>query len=291
MSRLSSFVAVVAGCLCLVAVTPRSLSAVAQAAEEKATSPIGRKAENFTLNDFYGKAHALADYQDKKIVVLAFLGTECPLAKLYAPRLAAMQQKLADKGVQFLGVDSNRQDSITEIASYARVHDIKFPILKDLNNKLADQLGAMRTPEIFVLDQNRMIRYRGIVDDQYGIGFAKKEVSETYLQSAIDQLLSGAAVAKSETEVAGCYIGRIRKTDSTAKVTYSNQVARILNKNCVSCHRPGEIAPFAMTNYDEVSGWADMIAEVVRQQRMPPWHADPKYGHFSNDRSLPAEEK
>ena len=46
-----------------------------------------------------------------------------------------------------------------------------------------------------------------------------------------------------------------------------------------------------MTSYAEVSGWADMIAEVVRQRRMPPWHADPKYGHFSNDRSLPEQEK
>lgn len=283
MSRLRSFVAGVAGCLCLVA--------AAQGAEEKAASPIGKKIENFTSNDFYGKGHALGDYKDKKVVVLAFLGTECPLAKLYAPRLAELDQKLSAKGVQFLGVDSNRQDSITEIASYARVHGIKFPILKDLNNKLADELGATRTPEVFVLDQNRVVRYRGVIDDQYGIGFAKKEITAPYLQTAIDQVLSGATVAKTETDVTGCYIGKVRETDAAAKVTYSNQVVRILNKNCVSCHRPGEIAPFAMTSYDEVSGWADMIAEVVRQQRMPPWHADPKYGHFSNDRSLPAEDK
>ena len=75
--------------------------------------------------------------------MLAFLGTECPLAKLYGPRLAELQKKYADKGVQFLGVNSNRQDAITEIAAYARVHHIDFPILKDLNNKLADQLGAV----------------------------------------------------------------------------------------------------------------------------------------------------
>jgi len=66
---------------------------------------------------------------------------------------------------------------------------------------------------------------------------------------------------------------------------------RILNKRCVSCHRAGEAAPFAMTKYEEVSGWADAIAEVVRQRRMPPWHASPKYGHFANDRSMPEEEK
>src|SRR5262249_17490033 len=129
------------------------------------------------------------------------------------------------------------------------------------------------------------------VDDQYGVGFAKKEASESYLRSAVEQLLAGKTVAKAETEVAGCFIGRVRGVDTSANVTYSNQVSRILNKHCVSCHREGEIAPFAMTNYEEVSGWAETIAEVVRQQRMPPWHADPNYGHFSNDRSLSAEEK
>jgi peroxiredoxin len=253
-------------------------------------SPAERRADNFTLHDFYGKSRSLADYKDKRVVVLAFLGTECPLARLYGVRLARLQQDYAAKGVQFLGVDSNRQDAITQIAAYARAHRISFPILKDLNNRLADELGAVRTPEVFVLDQNRIVRYHGRIDDQYGVGYVRKSASLRYLQSAIDDLLAGRLVAKPATEPVGCFIGRVHKADPSAKVTYSNQVVRILNKRCVSCHRPGEIAPFAMTNYAEVSGWADTIAEVVRQRRMPPWHADPQYGHFRNDRSLPEGE-
>ena len=61
------------------------------------------------------------------------------------------------KGVVFLGIDANRQDAVTEIASYARVHGIEFPILKDLNQVIADRVGATRTPEIVVLDKNRAI--------------------------------------------------------------------------------------------------------------------------------------
>ncbi len=139
---------------------------------------MGRKVANFTLNDFYGRPHSLADLKAKKIVVLVFLGTECPLAKLYGPRLAELQKKYSDKGVQFLGINANRQDSITEIAAYARVHKIEFPILKDLRNKIADQLGALRTPEAFVLDAGRTVRYRGRIDDQYGIGYARMRPSE-----------------------------------------------------------------------------------------------------------------
>jgi len=267
------------------------LTSPALSAESAGVSPVGRKVDNFVLRDFYGKAHALADDKDKKIIVIAFLGTECPLVKLYGPRLAEMQKTNAEKGVQFLGVNANRQDAITEIVAYARVHQIAFPILKDLNNRLADRLGAVRTPEIFVLDRERVIRYHGRIDDQYGVGYARKSASNHFLQTAIDELLAGKPVSKAETGVVGCFIGRVHSPDASAKVTYSNQVARILNKRCVACHRGGEIAPFAMTTYAEVSGWADTIAEVVRNRRMPPWFADPKYGHFRNDRSLPEDEK
>jgi peroxiredoxin len=262
-----------------------------RAAEVSSNSVLGRKAESFTLNDFYGKSCSLGDYKDKKVVVLAFIGTECPVAKAYGERLSELAKKYADKGVQFLGVSSNRQDTITELAAFARIHHIEFPILKDLNNKVADQVGAQRTPEVFVLDSDRNVRYHGRIDNQYGVGYAKKTASESFLTDAINEVLAGKAVAKAETAAVGCFIGRVHAADASSAVTYSNQVVRILNKRCVSCHRVGEAAPFAMTNYGEVSGWADAIAEVVRQRRMPPWHASPKYGHFANDRSMPEEEK
>ena len=195
---------------------------------------LGHKTENFTLNDFYGKSHSLAEFKDKKLVAIVFLGTECPLARQYGERLAELAKKYGDKGVQFLGVNSNRQDAITAIASYARIHHVEFPILKDLNNKLADQLGATRTPEVFLLDQDRVVRYHGRIDNQFGIGYVKKTASEPFLKTAIDELLAGKTVAQSDTGVVGCFIGRVRPADATAKVTYCNQVSRILNKRCVS---------------------------------------------------------
>jgi peroxiredoxin len=268
-----------------------AVGSTVQAADVSSSSALGRKAESFTLNDFYGKSHSLSDYKDKKLVVLAFIGTECPVAKAYGERLGELAKKYADKGVQFLAVSSNRQDTITELSAFARVHHLEFPILKDLNNKLADQVGAQRTPEVFILDSDRSVRYHGRIDNQYGVGYAKKTVTEAFLKDAIDELLAGKTVSKAETAAVGCFIGRVHAADPSSSVTYSNQVVRILNKRCVGCHRPGEAAPFAMTNYGEVSGWADAIAEVVRERRMPPWHASPKYGHFANDRSMPEEEK
>lgn len=263
-----------------------SLSAAAET-----SSPLGRKAAPFTLHDYRGKEVALADFQKSKLVVVAFLGTECPLVRLYGSRLAELAQEYEPKGVAFVGINANVQDSITEMAAYARRHNIGFPILKDTGNKVADQFGAERTPEIFVLDGQRAIRYRGRVDDQYGISHTRKEPRRRDLKIALDELLAGKTVSQPITRAEGCVIGRVREVNAASKITYSKHIAPILQNRCVECHRDGQIAPFALTEYDEVKGWAEMIAEVVRDQRMPPWHANPKYGHFRNARSLTEQEK
>jgi hypothetical protein len=74
-------------------------------------------------------------------------------------------------------------------------------------------------------------------------------------------------------------------------VTYSSQIARIVQSRCVECHRAGQIAPFSLTSYKEVSAWAENMMEVIDNQRMPPWNANPKYGEFSNDSRMPAAER
>lgn len=272
------------------------ISAVALAAPVEP----GAAVEDITLSDIYGKEHRLGDYADKKAVVLAFLGTECPLARLYAPRLAKLAQKYQGEGVVFLGVNSNLQDNVTELRHFGREHGIEFSILKDVGNVLADRLGAERLPIVFVLDGNRTVRYRGRVDDQYGLQAtpAGKHVSYQLpaarrqdLSLALDELLAGKPVSVATTEPSGCLIGRQKEPDAQSDVTYSNQIVRVFNEHCVFCHREGQIAPFALASYEDAAGWAEMIGEVVAEQRMPPWHADPRYGHFVNDARLSDEEK
>lgn len=265
--------------------------AVPQTSAADSVRLTGRKVAAFSAKDYRGKNHSLNDYSNSRVVVLAFLGTECPLAKLYGPRLAGIAEEYADKGVTFLGVNSNRHDSITEIAAYARVHEIGFPILKDLDNRIADQVGATRTPELLVLDEQRVIRYHGRVDDQYGVGYIRDKPQKLFVKNAIDDLLASRNVTTASTEIVGCFIGRKREPDPNSKVTFSNQIVRILNKHCVECHREGEIAPFSLTNYDEVVGWGETMVEVIADHRMPPWHADPKHGDFINARIMTDEEK
>ncbi|MCA9144085.1 MAG: redoxin domain-containing protein [Planctomycetaceae bacterium] len=258
---------------------------------EDSGSPLGRTVAAFSLSDYRGREFSLDDFSSQKLMAVAFLGTECPLAKLYGPRLNALADEFASKGVAFVGINSNTHDSNSEIAAYVQRHAIEFPLLKDLGNRVADAMGAQRTPEVFLLDQDRVVRYWGRIDDQYGVGYSRDEPTRHDLRLAIEELLSGLSVSQPITEAVGCHIGRIKTPDETAVVTYSNQVARIFQRQCVECHRPGEIAPFSLTNYDEVVGWADTISEVIEEQRMPPWHAKGPPGHFKNERLMTDDEK
>ena len=262
-----------------------------QAAEPAAPVDKTRRIINFTLRNVDGKPVALADFKDSRFVVVMFVGVECPLAKLYGPRLQKLAAQYRDQGVAFLGIDSNRQDSVSELAAFAKLHEIDFPLLKDPSNRVADMFAATRMSEVFLVDPELVVRYHGRVDDQYGPGYARPRPQRDDLRAALDELLAGKAVSVPITDVAGCLLGRVRAADSKSPITYASHIATILNKRCVECHRPGEIGPFALTDYEEVAGWADMIAEVVEDGRMPPWHADPQYGAFEGDRRLSDEEK
>src|SRR5262245_38114357 len=69
-------------------------------------------------------------------------------------------------------------------------------------------------------------------------------------------------------------------------VTFNRDVLPILQKNCQTCHRPGEIAPMSFLSYQDVRPWAKSIKQKVIDRQMPPWFAEPQYGHFRNDRRL-----
>src|SRR5581483_10088365 len=155
---------------------------------------IGKPVNDFSLKSYLGRNYALRDFADRKVVVVAFLGTECPLAKLYGPRLAELAAKYGQKGVAFVGIDSNTQDSLSEMAAYARTSGIEFPLLKDLNNAVADKLGATRTPEVVVLDKDRVVRYAGRIDDRCGVGYVRDKIDHDYLTAAVDRLLAGKTV-------------------------------------------------------------------------------------------------
>lgn len=250
---------------------------------------IGVRAPNFVLQDAQGETHALADFRDKKAVVLVFLGTECPVANLYVPDLVALQEKYADQGVQFIAMNPNPGDSAEEIAKHAEEYKLSLPVWIDKDGRVAQTLGVTRTPEVLLLDDRAAVRYRGRIDDRYGVDYKRSEPTRRDLVEAIDELLAGKTVSVKETDPVGCLVTFDSKAAGT-DVTYSKEVSRIVQEHCSKCHHPGTAAPFDLLTYDDAVNHAEMIKEVVQQRRMPPWHADPRYGTYSNDRRLNDEE-
>lgn len=275
----------VTGCLFIMVLF--ALASIAGAAEPG----VGQLISGFQLPDHHGQSRSLDDVAEAKAVVVAFLGTECPLARVYGRRLGELAAEYAPQGVAFFGVDANQQDTLTEVAAFAARYEIPFPILLDAEHQLADTLGAQRTPEVFVLDANRVVQYHGRIDDQYGIGVQRTQPLRRDLAAALDELLRGSAVSVPRTPATGCLIGRRRPIEPHGEITYAAHVAEILNRRCVECHRDGEIAPFSLTAYDDIAGWEGMIAEVIEEGRMPPWNANPAYGHFANDARLTDAER
>ncbi len=104
-------------------------------------------------------------------------------------------------------------------------------------------------------------------------------------------MLAGRDVRVAETEVDGCLINFLPPSLPGKAVTFSEEIAPILQRNCQQCHRPGGDAPFSLTTYASARRRAEMIGEVVREGRMPPWYADPRHGTFLNEPRLTQEER
>jgi peroxiredoxin len=254
---------------------------------------IGLHVDDFALRDFRGQEHRLSDFQASKLVVVVFLSVDCPLTKLYGARLGELAKEFESQSVRFIGIQANQYESLTSLGNYANKSGILFPLLRDAGNDVADRFRAKRTPEAFVLDEGRVIRYRGRIDDQFGIGIQQQKVGSRDLADALEELLAGKAVTRPMTAAPGCLISRMTQANEQgeAKTTFTKDIAPILQRRCQECHRPGQIAPFPLTTYKDASGWSAMIREVVEQGRMPPWSADPKHGKFKNDPSLTQGEK
>ncbi len=166
--------------------------------------------KDFSLKDVNGTSHTLYKLgEEKSAVVVLFLATQCPIVTDYVERIVALVKAYDDKNVQFIGVNSNKQENVKEISEYNHKHGLEFPVLKDLENNIADYFGARRTPEAFLLDAEHVLRYAGAIDN------SPKEPIKQYLRSALDLVVAGKEIPKDsrKTRAVGCTIKRVRKSN------------------------------------------------------------------------------
>ncbi|HEX3151847.1 MAG TPA: redoxin domain-containing protein [Gemmataceae bacterium] len=247
---------------------------------------------DFELSDAYGTRIRYSDHSQNAPVVIFFLGTECPLANLYAPRLVELAHRTPSRGVRFLAVAPMPQDTLGALAGFARTRGISFPILVDPDAGVAAACRVTRLSEVVLLDRDRLIRYHGRIDDQYEPGGKNRGKPNRHdLAEAIDEVLAHKPVSVPWTPASGCLIPQPRPVQPQSEITYHRDVAPILQVHCQVCHRKGEVAPFPLTTFDDARHWAPMIGEVVANGTMPPWHANPDHGRFRNERRLTTMQK
>ena len=252
------------------------------------TPVVGQEVFNFVLPDATGTLVGLPEFSDKRAVVLFFMGTDCPVSNLYLPDLMDLQQRFEDRGLQVIGLHSNHGVDQAQVAKHSTEYKVTFPVLIDEGQRVADHLGASVTGQVFLLDQQNYLRYHGRIDGSFAAD--EGQASRRDLEEALVELLDGKEVTVAVTVPDGHAIMRTDRSEKFGDVTYSNEVSRIIQNRCQVCHRPGMIGPMSLLTYNDAAKFSDMIKEVVLDRRMPPWHADPRYGEFRNDRRLPEDE-
>ncbi|MFN0156479.1 MAG: thioredoxin family protein [Bacteroidota bacterium] len=168
---------------------------------------IGTTAPAFVGKDIDGVEHSLDKYLGENLVVLMFIATECPVSNDYNERMVELAKLYTGKKVTFIGINSNKQETVEEIKEHAQKNGLPFEIIKDGNNIIADLYGAQVTPEAYVLDAKGILRYHGRIDDSRD----PDDMTSQDLKAALDALLEGREVPRPETKAFGCGIKRIKK--------------------------------------------------------------------------------
>lgn len=267
-------------------------TAFCSAQQPLASSP----AERPQLKSIYSSSFDVAQLvrDDTRALAFVFLGTECPVAQQYIPKLNELQDRFRDRGVRFFAVYSDPSVEVHDMAVHAHDQDIALPAFKDVDQRLAEWLEATITPEVVLLTSDLKKVYQGAIDDQFEQRGRKAAARKQYLRDAIDDVLAGRIVKLPFARASGCLIERRKPEQKPADgVTYHRDIAPIIAQHCQACHRDGGPGPFELLTYDDVSMNSEKIREAIVDRRMPPWHGDlnPKFGKIRNDKRLPDKDR
>ncbi len=237
--------------------------------------------DDFRLVDHLGVSHDLARDGDAEAIVLVFTDN-ASLADTWA-LLDPVQKTFADGSVRFWLV--NPTDSRGDLAAAAAAAGVTLPVLHDSAQLVSRAYGARRSGEVVAIDPAMMEEmYRGAISANCEVNGTV--VRQDYLADALALHHAQKPVRVTLTQSQGTALA----IEPPQVANYSTEIAPLLRRSCVKCHRPGDIGTFAMTNHATVASYAAAIRVNLIEGKMPPWHADAPQGTFSNDQSLtPAE--
>ncbi len=225
-----------------------------------------------------------------KATVIVLRDIDCPVSRKYAPRLKSIQGEFAMPAgdVEFIYLFTGNGHSVEEMRQDMADGGHVGVLARDPEGTLARALRVRTSSEVFVIDRANTLRYRGAIDDQYGIGYQKNTAENTYLRDALREVLGNTAVAVPATSAPGCVAEHAESTDDkrAGSINYHNRISRILQNNCLTCHHQGGAGPFPLETYAQVMAKRKTIRFVIEDQIMPPWGAKHEPGKWLNDMTL-----
>ena len=238
------------------------------------------------------------DVPSSQGLVLALFSANCPISNKLGPEYARLEKLCEEKNVAFFLANTVEDEKPEDLAKFKETHHLQAKILNDPKLALLKRLGATTTTEVFLMDGSHTLVYRGAVNDQYGLGYAKESPTQNYLRDALDAMLAGRVVQVAATTAPGCALDLAKPEAAEAgktTVTYHHQVARIMQNACVECHRKDGLGPFSLETMADVIENAGMIKKQVSRGAMPPWFAAKQEGEsetpWRNDCSLSEKDK
>ncbi len=242
--------------------------------------------------DTAGQIHRLGEVSNSRGSAFVFIDTECPIANAFVPELNRLALLSMDHEIEFYGVMSSPDISREQARKHGDEYEIKFPVLFDASGDLARLFSPTHVPEAFVVSREGSLVYRGRVNDSYAaLTKRRPKVSRHDLRDAITKLAAGEVIAVPRTEPVGCFFESWTSPPQEREpLTYTRDIAPIINANCVECHRDGEVAPFSLGTYADVRRRARLLAHVVKAGTMPPWSPAEGHGNFLDARRLTVDE-
>jgi len=242
----------------------------------KTVSAVG----DFALIDQHGVFHQLSRYSERSAVVIVVQRNGDQMSRDAVPVLRDLRERFATKGVVFLML--NASDDRDSVRQEAIAHDIDFPIMLDTAQVVARTVGAQKTGDVFIINPDSYKQlYFGSTDD-----------ADSLSQALIAIVDGGQVPASAAGETPGSAINFTDpRSNPERKISYTQEIVPLLQRNCTSCHIEDGLAPWAMSSYIMILGWSPMIRETVITRRMPPGQIDTRVGEWSDIHHMTDEDQ
>lgn len=233
---------------------------------------LGKVVFPIDLCDTAGNSWSWTEAGEAKAIAVIFLNFNCPVSNRYLSVLNDLVAHSEEQGVVFVAVVCDAVDA-AEVDRKVAEFQIRCRVFYDPEKLVAKHFLASITPQVFLLDKTRVLRYFGLIDSQYASRLVRLQTADsTYLADAIGAVVTGRKVDIQQTKAIGCPLDPVDKPIvEHGSVEFHRDIEPLLQQHCQRCHHPGDVAPFSLVTFENAIQWAGDIKKYTAERLMPPW--------------------